>query len=411
MPRRRVAVTGLGAVSPLGHGVDALFAGLREGRTGIAPCPQLDGVEGLRPRIAGLAPPVDATAIPRKLRRSMSAMSVYALAACREAIAQAGLTEREVTGGDLGLVYGSTLGSPQTMEDFFRQYLPGRSIEQVKSMLFFRVMGHSAAANVAQALGLSGHTLAPAAACATGCMAVGAAFDMVASGRQPAVLCGGCDEFHPLTAATFDIIQAASFRYNDDPAGMPGPFDAGRDGVVCAEGAGALVLEDLERARARGAAVLAEVAGWAGLADPQNLATPGVDAMAACLRRALADAGVDPAEVDYVNAHATGTALGDPAECAAIAAVLGPDAPVSSFKGHLGHTMAASGALELAAVVRSLGRGLALPTRNLRDPDPDCRCVRLLTEALPLPMRVIAKNSFALGGMNAVIILRSYPRD
>jgi len=129
------------------------------------------------------------------------------------------------------------------------------------------------------------------------------------------------------------------------------------------------------------------------------------------LRRALKDAGVDPGEVDYVNAHATGTALGDPAECAAIAEVLGPDVPVSSFKGHLGHTMAASGALELVASVQSLGQGLALPTRNLRNPDQDCRGVHLLSEILHAPLQSIVKNSFALGGINAVIILRSYPRD
>jgi 3-oxoacyl-[acyl-carrier-protein] synthase II len=404
-------ITGQGAVSPLGQGVEALYAGLLEGRSGITRAVEMEGVTGLRPRVAGLIQETHARELPRKFRRTMSDMSIYALQACQEALAQARIPKERVVNGEMGLVFGSSVGSPRTMEEFFRQYLPGKSIEQVKSTLFFKIMSHSAAANISQALGIAGQTIAPSAACATGCLAIGLAFDMVASNRQPFVLCGGCDEFHPLTAATFDIIQAASFQYNDSPTLIPGPFDRQRDGVVCAEGAGALVVENLDSALNRGANVLAEIAGWACLSDPHNMASPGVESMADCMRKALEYAEILPEHVDYVNAHATGTQIGDPAESASIAEVLGGDVPVSSFKGHIGHTMAASGSLELIATVKCMKDNCVIPTKNLFEIDGMCRCVRHPQNLEQYPLRVAVKNSFALGGMNVAIILRRYPHD
>lgn len=408
MRLRRVVVTGMGAVSPYGKGADILCAMLREGRSGISRVTALEALEGLGPRVAGIVPDVGIADIPRKIRRAMSPMSAYAYLAALEALAQAGLDESFITGGRFGVALGSTLGSPETMESFFRQYLGSNGMEQIKSMLFFRVMGHSAAANVALALGVTGRVLAPASACSSGCQAIGLGFEAVAFGRQDAMLCGGTDEFHPLVAGTFDLMTAASTAYNDTPEMTPRPFDARRDGVVCAEGAGMLLLESLESAERRGAAILAEVMGFASLSDSGSIAEPSPEPIMACMRTALEDAGVSPEDIAYVNAHATGTELGDIAESRAIAALFGPRVPVSSLKGHMGHTMAASGALESIASIGMIREGTLLPTRNLEEPDGRCCGVLLLQNPVAASGSLVVKNSFALGGVNCTLVLRGW---
>jgi len=410
MRLRRVVITGLGAVSPFGRGTGRLFAALEAGESAIRRESCLEGIAGLGPRIVGLVRDIDPKSVPRKSRRSMSNMSVFALLAAQEALDQAGIDEPVRTGGRLGIVLGSTVGSVETMEEFFRQYLPSNSIEHIKSMLFFRIMGHSCAANVAQALGVTGRTLAPSAACSTGCQAVGLGFEAIAMGRQDCMLCGGADEFHPLTAATFDIFQAASTGFNDHPDRTPRPFDRDRDGIVCSEGAGVLLLEALDSALARGAEILAEVVGFASTSDPSSIASPDPEPVRRCMAAALDDAGLAPADVQYVNAHATGTLQGDEAESKAIAELFGPDMPVSSLKGHLGHTMAASGALELAACVHMLRSGRVIPTRNLDNPAPECAGVRLLRSVEELRPDAIVKNNFALGGVNCSVALRRFEK-
>ncbi len=411
MSLRRVVITGLGAVSPFGRGVDFLMAGLLEGRSGVRQTPELAAVGGLRTRVAGLVTGVDPKEIPRKFRRSMSNMSVYATLACQEAMAQAGLAPEECVDGRTGVVIGSTVGSTQATEEFFADFLTDRSLVRMKSTLFFQIMNHSCAANVAQTLGIAGRILAPSAACATGCQAVGYGFETIALGKQDRMLCGGADEFHPLTAATFDIMNAASVAFNDRPQQTPRPFDRARDGVVCAEGSGILLLESMEAAHRRGATILAEVVGFATVSDHANIANPNTAAIENCMRLALADGGLTPADIDYVNAHATATEQGDIAEGEAIGRIFGDRVPVSSLKGHFGHAMAASGALELVATVEMLGRSCLIPTRNLDDPDPACGKLRHIRTVETARLRAAIKNNFALGGVNSSIVVRSINHD
>lgn len=411
MSLKRVVITGLGTVSPFGPGVPRLFEALLAGESAIRYHAPLDDVQGLSPRVAGLVRNVDSRDIPRKIRRSMSAMSIYALLAAQEALVQGAVDEGLRTGGRLGIALGSTVGSVDTMEEFFTQYLGTRSVEQIKSMLFFRIMGHSCAANVAQALNITGRTVAPSAACSTGCQAVALGYEAIALGRQDLMLCGGADEFHPLTAATFDIMQAASTGFNDRPELTPRPFDRDRDGVVCSEGAGVLLLESLDSARARGADILAEVAGCASTSDATSIASPDPAPVRLCMELALQDAHMTPTDIDYVNAHATGTLQGDIAESTAIADLFGPDIPVSSLKGHLGHTMAACGAVELAACVEMMRSATLIPTRNLDNPAPECSRVRLLRTVVRQPVSALIKNNFALGGVNCSVIVRRFTHD
>ena len=231
---------------------------------------------------------------------------------------------------------------------------------------------------------------------------------MIGLGKQDYMLCGGADEFHPLTSGTFDIMNAASLAFNDAPSSTPRPFDRDRDGIVCGEGSGILLLESLESALGRGAEILAEITGFATNSDPGSIANPNAACIADCMRLALADAGLEPCQVDYVNAHATATEQGDIAECTAIAGVFGSQTPTSSLKGHLGHAMAASGTLELAACIEMIRRGVLVPTLNLDNVDPLCAKVLHPKGVGRLRVDTVVKNNFALGGVNSSIILRRY---
>jgi 3-oxoacyl-[acyl-carrier-protein] synthase II len=338
----------------------------------------------------------------------MSPMSAYAYLAALEAVEQAGITPDKLKGGRTGIALGSTLGSPEALESFFRLYLAAGDTSGVKSMLFFRSMSHTAAVNTAQALDVTGRVIAPCAACSSGCQAIGLAYETIAFGRQDYMLCGGTDEFHPLVTGTFDLMNAASSAYNEHPEQTPRPFDAGRDGVVCSEGAALLFLESAESAVHRQAAILAEILGFATMHAGGSIAEPSPGPIAACMRAALEDAGVAAGDVAYINAHATGTELGDIAESRAIADVFGPNIPVSSLKGHLGHTLAASGALESAACIAMLREKTVLPTRNLEEVDERCAGILLPQNPVAVQGGLVVKNSFALGGINCSLVLRSW---
>ncbi len=408
MPLNRVVITGLGAVSPYGTGVDTFYQSLKQGKSAVDRHPPLEEVKGLRCHIAGIVPVLNEKQIPRKFRRSMSRMSIFSMLASLEALEMAEISEDTRQDGQTGVIIGTTVSSPQTQQDFFTDFLQDFSIERVKSSLFFKIMGHSCAANVALALGISGRVMAPAAACATGVQAVGLGYEAIALGRQKIMICGGAEELHPLTVAIFDIINAASTGYNSDPAHSPRPFDKGRDGTVCSEGCGILVLESLTSALDRGVPILAEIVGFAATADTTNISAPDPYRIKQCMQRALDDAGVKASQVDYVNAHATATLLGDPAECLAIAGIFGPDVPVSSLKGHMGHSLAGSGALEMIALIKMMGEGICLPTLNLEEPDEGCAMVRHVLETEFFPINTAIKNNFALGGVNASLVVRKY---
>jgi 3-oxoacyl-[acyl-carrier-protein] synthase II len=407
---RRVVITGMGVVSPFGRGIEGLMSALLAGKSGVIEVPVLAEIVGMRTRVAALATGVDPMEISRKFRRSMSSMSVFATLASQDAVAMAGLTAAQLGSGRLGVSIGSTTGSPQTMQEFFRDFSVDNSLERMKSTLFFHIMNHSCASNVAQVLGVTGRILAPAAACSTSSHAVGYAAEMIGMGKQDFMLCGGADEFHPLTSATFDIMNAASTAFNDAPTRTPRPFDRDRDGIVCGEGSGILLLESLESAVGRGATILAEITGFATNSDPGSIANPNALSIAECMRQALDDAQVKPDQVDYVNAHATATVQGDIAECEAISGVFGRSTPTSSLKGHLGHAMAASGTLELAACIEMLRRGVLIPTLNLENIDPLCANVQHVQGVTHRAVATVVKNNFALGGVNSSIILRRYPQ-
>ncbi len=405
---KRVVITGVGAVSPYGLGVRTLVDAIWRNESGVRYMPEWKDIKGLYSHIAAPVPEIDVRPLlPRGLRRTMGDMAIYATLAAREAVEDAGLARDILASGRAGVAIGSTTGSPSVYETFYEEFLRERSMEGVRSGVFFKIMGHTCAANVCLALGIQGEQWAPVSACTSAIQAMGLGCMLIQAGRQDVMLCGGAEEVHHTVTMVFDVVKAAS-RMNEFPASTPRPFDARRDGVVCGGGGGILVLESLESARRRCARIYAEILGFGHTNDSKHIANPHEESMAAAMMQALQDADVNAAEVDYVNAHATGTAVGDVTEARAIESVVGRDVPVSSLKGHLGHTLGAAAALETIVLLEMFRRQEVLPTLNLEEPDPECERISLLLQREERTLNTILKNNFALGGVNASLLLRRW---
>lgn len=392
----------------LGSSWREVGAALQAGRTGVRVLPELGEILGLRTRLG--APVEGEPALshhPRKKLRSLGRVSRLAAAAAEDALTGAKLLGTEaVSDGRLGLAFGSTHGSTPAAARFTHAFVVSQSTRGASPVDYLQMMSHTCAANLAQLFEVRGMVMPTVSACASGSHAIGAAFDAIRAGRQPLMLAGGAEELHPIVVAVFDMLLATSCR-NEAPDGAPAPFDAHRDGLVVGEGAGALLLEEMEHARARGAPALAEVVGFGMCCDGGHLTQPDAAGMERAMALALADAGVDAAEIGYVNAHATATVLGDVAESQAIHALFGEDVPVSSLKGHLGHTLGACGALETWIALAALRDGWLPPTRNLVTPDPQCAPLdHVLGAPRRADVRLFLKNSFAFGGINTSLVLR-----
>lgn len=412
MQLKRVVITGLGAVTPMGVGVEALRAGLAGSRCAtVSMRDEWQHFSNMHSLVAAPGPDLNERSVPRQNRRSMSRMSFYGHDAARQALADAFGDESSWSDhfppGRLGCIIGSTTGSPIALNQTFEMMLPDRDLGKLNAVKFFQCVSHTVAMNVAQCLGLTGSVLATNSACASGLQAVGAACDLIRLGRQDAVLCGGAEELHPSVTGSFDVLFAASARFNDSPSETPRPFDRDRDGIVCGEGAGILLLEDFDHARARGAKVYAEVLGYHTCASGDHISQSNRAALMRCLRQALDNAGIPPEQIDYVNAHAAGTLQGDTEEAATIRGIFGDRVPVSSLKGNIGHTLGASGPIELIATLMMMRDSVIYPTHNLRNPASDCAGIRHVTAATNQPVATIIKNSFAFGGINASIVCRT----
>jgi 3-oxoacyl-[acyl-carrier-protein] synthase II len=406
---RRVVVTGMGMVTPLGSDPASAFQQVLDGRSGVTVMPAFAEVGDLGARIAAPVRNFEPERIPRKHRRSMSRMAQYAAAAAGDALKSAAFPMERLATGRVAVCAGSTTGSPDAMEEFWREFLTNHSIRAVPSTSFLRVMSHTVAAHLALAYGVTGSVISPSCACAASNQAVGLGSDLIRLGRADAVIAGGADELSVLSAATFDIVRAGCRGYADAPHTRPAPFDRTRDGVVVGEGSSIVILEELESARARGAPILAEILGYGESCDATHMSSPEAGGMVAAMERALVDARLTAAEIDYVCAHATGTEMGDAAEAEATYRCFGTDTPVSSLKGHFGHMLAACGSTELILCIEAMRRSVVPPTLNLQD--PNVAPIRLPVAPLPRELRRIVSNNFAFGGINASLVLGGPPES
>jgi 3-oxoacyl-[acyl-carrier-protein] synthase II len=403
-----VVVSGMAGVGALGDSWAVVREALLAGRTGVRVLPGFSEIEGLRTRLgAPFTAEIPLAHHPRKKLRSLGRVSQLAALASERALSEAKLLgQPAVSDGRLGLAFGSAHGSTPAAARFTHAFVVNRSTRGVSPVDYLQMMSHTCAANLAQLFEIRGMVLPTVSACTSGSQAIGAGFDAIRAGRQPLMLVGGAEELHPIVAAVFDMLLATSCR-NEAPETTPAPFDAGRDGLVVGEGAGALVLEELEHARARGAPIVAEILGFGASCDGGHPTQPDAGGMARAMRLALEDAGIAADAVGFVGAHATATDLGDVAESQAIHAVFGEGVPVSSLKGHLGHTLGACGALETWITLSALREGWLPPTRNLVDVDPRCAPLdHVMGGPRQVDVEIAVRNSFAFGGLNTSLVLR-----
>jgi 3-oxoacyl-[acyl-carrier-protein] synthase II len=412
---RRVWITGIGLITPIGTGLDAFRAGLRAGRSPVRRIDRFDP-SPFRSQVAAQVDDFDPLAwMPPKTARQLDRFSQFGMVAGRLALDDAGLRPGADGAPDrdrIGIYLGSALGGIAYAESQHERYLE-RGIRQVAPNLALAVFGGAAPANLGIALDVHGPILSTANSCASGAVALGEALGDLRTGRIDAAIAGGCEvPLSPLAFGAFDIIRALSPGRNDDPTRAARPFDAERDGFVMGEGAALLVLEDAEAAERRGATPHAELLGYGATSDAHHMVQPRADGREAARAAsiALADGGVAPDDVDYVNAHASSTPLGDVAEARAIARALGQRAttvPVSGTKALYGHPLGASGAIEAAIAALTLADGLAPGTVNLEAPDEESATLLpgLLRDARPGTYRRVLTTSFGFGGLNAALVL------
>jgi 3-oxoacyl-[acyl-carrier-protein] synthase II len=406
MSLKRVVITGIGVVSPFGNGVSALMKGIEEGRSAVRFMEGWDQYHGLQSLVGAPVEMQGEKNIPRLKRRSMGRMSIFAAQAADEALADAGITLADEDLWRVGCVIGSTMGSAKSINDVFEMMLPEKDLSKLNSTMFFQCMSHTATVNVAQYLGLNGMVMAASAACASALHAIGLGYDLIRLGRQDILLCGGAEELHPTVTGSFDILFATSTKFNDNPQKTPRPFDRDRDGLVCGEGSGILVLEEYERAVARNATIYAEVTGFSTTANGLHVSQSNRESMITCIRQALNDSGTTVEEIEYINAHATATLQGDQEEAEAIREIFGASVPVSCLKGYIGHTLGAAGAIELAATLKMMERGILYPTLNLENVSQDCEGIQHVLQPIQKQVHTVLKNGFAFGGINAALVCK-----
>jgi 3-oxoacyl-[acyl-carrier-protein] synthase II len=408
--RRRVVITGLGAVSPLGNDVETSWTNLVAGESGAASITQFDPSEYAVTFACEVKDFDPSDWIDRKRARRMDRFAQLILAAARQAEVDAGLDVR-AQGHRVGVSVGTGIGGLKSLQDSY-DVLRERGPDRVNPFSIPAIIPNMGAAWVSMELGTRGPLSAQCTACAASNMAIGESVDAIRLGRADVMLAGGTEApVTPIGIAGFSAMRALS-RRNDDPKRGSRPFDAGRDGFVMGEAGAIIVLEALDHAQARGAKIYAELLGYGLSSDAVHVTEPDPtgENPARAMTMAFADAGIDPSEVGYINAHGTSTPLGDASETRVIKLAVGEEAargiPVSSTKGATGHCLGAAGALEAIFTILAVNRGVLPPTINYEEPDPECDLDYIPNESREAPgLRIGVNNSFGFGGHNAVIVL------
>ncbi|MDO3387782.1 beta-ketoacyl-ACP synthase [Gilvimarinus sp. SDUM040013] len=403
---RRVAITGVGAVSALGNDWNSVEAGLRAGKNKVQAFAEWDAIEGLNTRLGA---PLEFTTpkhYPRKKLRSMGRVSVMAVDASERALAMAGLIDDPLLkSGRVGVSYGSCIGTPGDVPALTKVVTDNTTVDLTAST-YLRTMTHTATVNIGLFFGMTGRIIPTASACTSGSQGIGYAYEAIKYGMQDVMVAGGAEEFHVTPVAVFDTLFATSTS-NDTPELTPRPFDKDRDGLVLGEGACSLILEDYEHAKARGANILGEIVGYGTNSDGAHVTEPRAVTMADAMRMALDDAQLSADDIGYVNAHGTATSKGDVAESQATCAVLGEGKPISSLKSYIGHTLGACGALEAWMTLEMMHSGWFAPTINLDNIDPECAPLDYITgNGLELDCQYAMSNNFAFGGVNTSLIIK-----
>lgn len=403
---RRVVITGMGAVTAFGEDFADILAGLLSYRNAVVHMEDWEIYQGLGTKLG--APVPDFKVPPhytRKKIRSMGRVALLSTRASELALQDAGLLgDHCLTDGSTGIAFGSCTGSTKPTRDFGSMFL-NHTTQDITSTTYLQMMPHTTAVNTGLFFGIKGRLIPTSSACTSGSQAIGYSYEAIKFGLQDVMVAGGAEELCPSEAAVFDTLFATTQK-NDTPKATPAPFDRDRDGIVIGEGSGALILEEYEHARARGATIYAEILSFATNCDASHITQPKSETMQLCMEKALQDSGLAASDIGYISAHGTGTTRGDIAESHAVARIFGPNTPISSLKSYFGHTLGACGAVETAVAVKLMKAGWFNPTLNLRHLDPQCAELDyIVNEKRDIDTGFIMTNNFAFGGINTSIVI------
>lgn len=404
---RRVVVTGMSLISSLGNTLDEAFQRLHKFENCVEYIDELDKYKQLSTRLAA---PVKDFVKPehftRKITRSMGTVAIYAVSSAEQALIDAKLINNPIIqSGQTGVAYGSSSGSLDAIIDFYSMSVD-KDIKNLNSGSYLKMMPQTTAVNISVYFKTTGRLIPSSTACTSGSMSIGLAYEAIKNGVQTIMIAGGAEEFHPTQTAVFDTLYATSQK-NETPKQTPAPFDKNRDGLVIGEGAGTLILEEYNHAKARGAKIYAEIIGFATNTDGTHITNPNSETMSLVMQNALTNANISPKDIGYINAHATSTIQGDIAESQATYKIFKDNAPISSIKSYTGHTLGACGAIEAILTIQMMNNSWFCPNLNLKNPDENCADLDYITDKGRISdIEMAITNNFAFGGINTSLILK-----
>jgi len=407
---RRVVITAASAITPIGHGKKQITESLLAGKSGILPLREDALVSRfIHSRVYGTVNYPIEYDFKRAHRKTMGPVAYYACQTAKEVLEQSGLPQKFITSGKLGVSFGSIHGSPTVQRDIYRIFFNAKDkteYQNIGAVEYLKSMVHTTAVNITKMFGITGRVISSGTACTTGSQAIGFGYEAIKYGLQEAMLCGAADEYDTTTVAVFDNLLACSTAFNHEPHRTPRPFDKLRDGLVVGEGAGALMLEEYDFAKKRGAPILGEIIGFACNNNGGDLILPNLAGITETLKLGVANAKIHPQEINLVSAHATATKMGDIIEAQAISAVFGHHPFVVGLKSYIGHTMAACGAIETIMTLYMMQDGFIAPTLNLEEIDERCAMIRHVQKVLTHPVKTAVVQNFAFGGVNTILLLK-----
>lgn len=404
---KRVVITGMGGVTAFGNDWLSVQTNLKQLNNAVRYMPEWEIYDGLHTKLGA---PIDNFTLPehytRKKTRSMGRVSLLSTKATELALEKAGLLDDPIlTNGETGIAFGSSTGSTQPVAEFATM-LNEKHTNNITATTYIQMMPHTTAVNTGLFFGLKGRLITTSSACTSGSQAIGYAYEAIKYGMQTIMVAGGAEELCPSEAAVFDTLFATS-QLNDQPKKSPRPYDRDRDGLVIGEGAGALILEEYEHAKARGAKIYGEIISFKTNCDASHITQPRQETIQICMEQALKQARLDPKQIGFISAHGTATARGDVAESNAVANIYGNQTPISSLKSYFGHTLGACGAIEAWLSVEMMHSGWFNPTINLENVDPACGDLDYIVgTGRHLDIEFMQTNNFAFGGINTSIIIK-----
>jgi 3-oxoacyl-[acyl-carrier-protein] synthase II len=409
--KRRVVITACSAITPIGRTKEEILDHLIKGVSGVKPLREDDLLTShIHSKVFGTVDYEITYNFSRQYRKTMGPVAYYACQVAKETLERSGLDQTYITSGRLGVAFGSTHGSPTVQRSIYKTFFSesGKGFSTIGAVDYLKSMVHTTAVNITKMFGITGRVISSSTACTTSSQSIGYGYEMIKFGMQDAMLCGGADEYDTTTVAVFDNLLACSTAFNETPRMTPRPFDKKRDGLVVGEGAGAVLLEEFEHAKARGAEILGEVIGFSCNNNGGDLILPNINGITETIRLGLKDAEIDADKMDLVIAHATGTKMGDAIESQAIRNIYGNSPAVIGLKSYMGHTMGSCGVIETIILLYLMKEGIVVPTLNLEEVDERCTGINHSMIKREYSSQIAAVQNFAFGGVNTNLIFKKW---